>query len=254
MKAVHVIFLKKTVWVKLTSQSWPLDRLLCFKFFLQDLLEGISWGQVFFPYVQAGLVNITKCPSAQVFQLMLPKAATRWQHFFMPTRALGQILFWVVNKNEYIQGCVSFLPSLWAFIPRQISTIATLLCRRSCPLSGVTLRKEAGGGNPATRRHGAQSTLQSSSSPETPPSFGGARVGSAAGGSPDLEIVGSCRGEQAVQVHGVGGCLPGKPSPAPSAQDSPAWGPKPAQTPGMWHQPRSPRPDGNRVSSSFLLY
>ena len=184
MKAVHVIFLKKTVWVKLTSQSWPLDRLLCFKFFFQDLLEGISWGQVFFPYVRAGLVNITKCPSAQVFQLMLPKAATRWQHFFMPTRALGQILFWVVNKNGYTRGCVSFLPSLWAFIPRQISTIATLLCRRSCPLSGVTLRKEAGGGNPATRRHGAQSTLQSSSSPETPPSFGGARAGSAAGGSP----------------------------------------------------------------------
>ena len=49
----------------------------------------------------------------------------------------------------------------------------------------------------------------------------------------DLEIVGLCRGEQAVQVHGVGDCLPGKPSPAPSAQDSPAWGPKPAQTPGM---------------------
>ena len=37
----------------------------------------------------------------------------------------------------------------------------------------------------------------------------------------DLETVGSCRGEQGFQVHGVGewvgGCLPGKPSPAPSA-------------------------------------
>ena len=39
-------------------------------------------------------------------------------------------------------------------------------------------------GNPVTRRHGTQSTLQSSSSPETPPSFGGTRVGSAARGSP----------------------------------------------------------------------
>ena len=56
--------------------------------------------------------------------------------------------------------------------------------QRTCPFSGVTLRKEAGGGNPATSRHGAQSTLQSSSSPETPPSFGGTRVGSAARGSP----------------------------------------------------------------------
>ena len=36
----------------------------------------------------------------------------------------------------------------------------------------------------------------------------------------DLQIVGLCRGEQAVHVHGgggVGGSLPGKPSPAPSA-------------------------------------
>ena len=193
-------------------------------------------------------------PISAGFSVDVTKSGHKVAAFLHAHQSLTQVLFWVVNKNEYIQGCVSFLPSLWAFIPRQISTIATPLCRRSCPLSGVTLRKEAGGGNPATRRHGAQSTLQSSSSPETPPSFGGARVGSAAGGSPDLEIVGSCRGEQAVQVHGVGDCLPGKPSPAPSAQDSPAWGPKPAQTPGMWHQPRSPRPDGNRVSSSFLLY
>ena len=44
-------------------------------------------------------------------------------------------------------------------------------------------RKEAGGGNPTTRRHGARGTLQSSSSPETPPSFGGTRFSAAAGGS-----------------------------------------------------------------------
>ena len=53
----------------------------------------------------------------------------------------------------------------------------------------------------------------------------------------DLEIVGSCRGEQAVQVQGVGGqwgavCLANPPQ-RPQPQDSPAWGPKPAQTPGM---------------------
>ena len=52
VKAVHVIFFK-TVWVKLTSQGWPLDRLLCFKFSFQDLHEGISWGQMFFPYIRA---------------------------------------------------------------------------------------------------------------------------------------------------------------------------------------------------------
>ena len=73
--------------------------------------------------------------------------------------------------------------SLSLYPPTDLNDCHTTL-QKSCPLSGVTLRKEAGGGNPATRRHGAQSTLQSSSSPETPPSFGGARVGSAAGGSP----------------------------------------------------------------------
>ena len=180
----------KTVWVKLTSQGWPLDRLLCFKFSFQDLHEGISWGQMFFPYIRAAAAKslqscLTLCdridgsppgspvpgilqaralewvaisfsnawkwrvkvkslsrvrllatpwtaayqaspsmgfsrqeywsgvplPSPtseqawwiwsghqqQVFQLMLPKAATRWQHFFMPTRALGHVLNWVVN-------------------------------------------------------------------------------------------------------------------------------------------------------------
>ena len=49
----------------------------------------------------------------------------------------------------------------------------------------------------------------------------------------DLEIVGSCRGEQAVQVHGVGAVCLANPPQRPQPQDSPAWGPKPAQTPGM---------------------
>ena len=91
--------------------------------------------------------------------------------------------------------------------------------QRRCPFSGVTLRKEAGGGNPATSRHGAQSTLQSSSSPETPPSFGGTRVGSAAGGSPGSGDCGLMqRGIGCPSPWGGGGgCLPGKPSPAPSA-------------------------------------
>ena len=108
-----------------------------------------------------------------------------------------------------------------AFIPQAIPMIATPLCRGTCPLSGVTLRKEGGAGNPATRRHGAQSTLQSSSSPETPPSFGGARVGSAAGGSPgsgDCRLMQRGTGSPSPRGGGaVGGCLPGKPSPAPSA-------------------------------------
>ena len=49
----------------------------------------------------------------------------------------------------------------------------------------------------------------------------------------DLETVGSCRREQAVQIHGVGGCLPGTCSPAPSAPGQPSPGSQPAQTPGV---------------------
>ena len=129
--------------------------------------------------------------------------------------------------------------------------------QRSCPLSGVTLRKEAGGGNPATSRHGAQSILPSSSSPETPPSFGGTRVGSAAGGSPgsgDCGLMQRGIGCPSPWGGGWGAVCLANPPQRPQPQDSPAWGPKPAQTPGMWHQPMSPRPDGNRVSSSFLFF
>ena len=39
-------------------------------------------------------------------------------------------------------------------------------------IGGVTLRKEAGGGNPTTRNQRAPGTFQSSSSPETPPREG----------------------------------------------------------------------------------
>ena len=39
-------------------------------------------------------------------------------------------------------------------------------------IGGVTLRKEVGGGNPSTRRHGANGAGQSSSSPEAPNPLG----------------------------------------------------------------------------------
>ena len=41
--------------------------------------------------------------------------------------------------------------------------------------------------------------------------------------------------------------------PAPSAPGHSSLGTQANQAPGMWHQPRSPRPEGNRVSSSFLF-
>ena len=74
--------------------------------------------------------------------------------------------------------------SLSLYPRTDLNDCPTPLQKELSSVSGVTLRKEAGAGNPATRSHGAQGTLQISSSPETPSSFGGTRVGSAAGGSP----------------------------------------------------------------------
>ena len=93
-------------------------------------------------------------------------------------------------------------------------------------IGGATLRKEAGGGNPATRSHGAQGTLQSSCSPETPPSFWGTRVGSAAGGSPGS-------GDCGLMQTGTGSPCPSGwvahwlayPPQRPQPQDSPTCGP-----------------------------
>ena len=130
--------------------------------------------------------------------------------------------------------------------------IATPLCRGTCPLSGVTLRKEAGAGNPATRRHGARSTLQSSSSPETPPSFGGTRFSSAAGGSHRIwRLWTHAEGDRKSMSTGVGGLLAGISSPAPSAPGQPRLGTQPAQAPGVWRQPRSQGPRG--TESAVLL-
>ena len=123
-----------------------------------------------------------KCPSAQVFQLMLPKRPQDGSISSCPPEPHGKSCSALLIRMDTPKAVSpSFSLSLYPWT--DLNDCHTTLQRR-CPFSGVTLRKEAGGGNPATSRHGAQSTLQSSSSPETPPSFGGTRVGSAAGGSP----------------------------------------------------------------------
>ena len=71
-------------------------------------------------------------------------------------------------------------------------------------IGGATLRKEVGGGNPNTRKHGAHGAFQSSSSPEAPHPVGAVGMVSLQEDPLDLEVVGPCRGEQACQVHGAG--------------------------------------------------
>ena len=119
-------------------------------------------------------------------------------------------------------------------------------------IGGVTLRKEAGGGNRITWKHGVQGAFQSSSSPVAPHPLGAVGVVSL---QEDLPGSGCCG-----PLHrGTG--LPGPwgrahwlahPPQLPQSQDRPSKEPKPAQASGIWQQPRSLRPEGNRVSILFL--
>ena len=56
------------------------------------------------------------------------------------------------------------------------SSCTTTLGKVLSSIGGATLRKEAGGGNPTTRRHGAHGAFQSSSSPEAPHPLGAVGV------------------------------------------------------------------------------
>ena len=94
-----------------------------------------------------------------------------------------------------------FLPPSPGQIPVPLTPT---LWRVLSSIDGVTVKKEAGGGNPNTRRHGAHGAFQSSSSPEAPHPAGAVGMVSLQEDPLHLEVVGPCRGEQARQVHGAG--------------------------------------------------
>ena len=127
----------------------------------------------------------------------------------------------------------------------------TPLQKELSSVSGMTLRKDAGGGNPATRSHGAQGTLQSSCSPETPPSFWGTRVGSAAGGSPGSGDCGLMQTGTGGPDPWGGGLFAWHTLPSTLTPGQPSPGSQPAQTPGVWH---SPGPQGLRGTESAVLF
>ena len=63
------------------------------------------------------------------------------------TRALGKVLFLdcQLERNVPEETPKACIPSLLPSLPHPLDT----------SIGGATLRKEAGGGNPTTRRHGA---------------------------------------------------------------------------------------------------
>ena len=87
-------------------------------------------------------------------------------------------------QNKHPRVCVSYFFPLTLHPRRLISAPATEQCWQfRCPcMGGTIMRHEAGGRNSSTRRLGDQGDFQSSSSPESSPSFACGRLGSSGGG------------------------------------------------------------------------
>ena len=134
--------------------------------------------------------------------------------------------------------------------PGHIQVSATPLWGGSS-IGGAILRKGFGGGNPNTRRHGAHRVFQSSSSPEAPHPLGAVGVVSLQEGPPGT---GGCGPVQKTGSPGPWGRAHwlAHPSQLRQPRDSPSLGNKPAQASGIRQQPRSPRPEGNRVGIHSL--
>ena len=75
--------------------------------------------------------------------------------------------------------------------------------------------------------------FHSSSGPEALPSFGCSKLGFSRRACRDPETVCICRGNRESRSIGRGGPLGWHVLPAPSAQETPAFGPRPAQAPGI---------------------
>ena len=111
-----------------------------------------------------------------------------------------------IRVEETPQACI---PLLLPSFPSALDTSQFLQhhsVEGAFTIGGVTLRKEAEGGNPITWRHAAQGAFHSSSSPEAPHPLGAVGIVSLRllqRNCQDLEAVGRCGGED-TPVHGTG--------------------------------------------------
>ena len=173
------------------------------------------------------------------------------------TRALGKVvsldcqLEWNVPE-ETPKACLPFLLPSFPLSPGHIPIPATPLCGGCFHHRWGDPKEGSWRWEPVTWRHGAQGAFQSSSSPEAPYPLSAVGVVSL-----QAELPGS--GGCGLVQRGTG--TPGPlgrahwlapPSHLPQSQDSPSKGPKPDQASGMWPQPRSLGPEGNRVRILFL--
>ena len=162
---------------------------------------------------------------------------TRWQHVFMPNsvywgnQSLGEIAapglsVRAESAKRNTQGLCSIPSSFLTPVPwTHPSYCNTTLGRVLSSIGGVTLRKEAGGGHPNTRRHGAHVFLKLFH-PRGSTSFGFNRYSFTASGACGL------------MQRGAGSPGPwarwlAHPPQLRQPRDSPSLGTKPAQASGM---------------------
>ena len=141
---------------------------------------------------QASLsITNSRGPLALVLNLLWQRAM-RQQHFFLPNsgslgsnHSLRESCSWIVNSRNVPEetprlASPDFFPVTQhpQTHPNSHSACGGVLSS----VGGVTLRKEAGAGNPTPRKHGAQGSVQSSSIPEAQPSFVCWRLDSSVGG------------------------------------------------------------------------
>lgn len=140
-------------------------------------------------------------------------------------------------------------------IPRTDPDCNTTLQKGVSSTGGVTLSKEAGDGNPnpTIRRRRAQGTLQSSSSPEAPPSFGGTMVGSAAGGPAWIwRLRAHTEGKRKFMSIAVGGLIAWRTLPRPSAPLQSSLGTQAYSGSKDVTSAQVPSPEENRVIFFFF--
>ena len=183
---------------------------------------------------------------------MLQGMATGRQHFFLPNSGyLGNQSLraspvpGVLIRMETPKACVSFSLPL---IPRHTPVPATPLCRGSCPQAG-TLREEA---EPHPQDTRSPRDFAKRLQPRDRTALWGRWACLCGGRDPWVwRRWAQAAGNRKARSGGVGGGCSLQAQPARRPQPRPAWGPEPAQAPGLRHQPGSPRPEG--TGSAALL-
>ena len=201
----------------------------------------ISWGQETFTAPEA--LWISRAPD-QFLKLLFLKTATRWQHLFFPALVIGapaseKIVSWVVNQSGMCQNndpraCVLLLlahhssPAIWTNPKLFNSALPKVLSS----LSQAAPRMESGGENPAT---GSPRWLYRAPPAQKvqPPlgALGLVWLGRAGPGPQSLQDL------RALTWWHI--------------QELSSLSPKADQTPGIWQQSGSQRPERNIGGHSF---